>query len=437
MSNFIPAGSHDLSLLAVNLTRRCNLKCAHCYQDASTLHRGDNDELDADEVKSLLDDIASMKQGTMVVLTGGEPLLRQDIEQFVRYGTELGLPMVIGTNGMLLTEKRVKSLKDAGLLGLGISLDSLDQDYHDQFRGYQGAWARTMAGIERCRDQQMDFQLHFSVTRRNSHELKPVIEFAQSCGARALNVFFTICVGRARSQVDVDPKEYEALLAELVRAQSDYPGLILRPRCAPHYKRIAYEMNPQAAVNRISGREADGCIAGIHYARVNYNGGVTACPYIEQEVGNIRSSAFSQLWENADDFILLRGARPVGKCGICEFQNLCGGCRARPLANGGQLMGADDLCNYQPRGQTVRPVIPVAGETPRWSAEAEHRLHRVPAFLRSMVKKRTEVYVQELGEKWIYSRHMSALAAARFGSAGPPALNPADKNAGQFGERHE
>lgn len=437
MDKFTPQDSHNLSLLAINLTRRCNLACAHCYQDAGILNRGDNDELGIGEVKALLDDIAQLEQGTMVVLTGGEPLLRKDIEIFIEHGAALGLPMVIGTNGMLLTENRIASLKNAGLLGLGISLDSLDADCHDRFRGYSGAWAKTLAGIERCRTHGMDFQLHFTVTSHNKHELPSMIEFAQSCGARALNVFFMICVGRAQSCMDIDAEDYESILQDLVHAQPDYPGLILRPRCAPQYKRIAHQMNPQAAVNSISGREADGCIAGIHYARVNYNGGVTACPYIEQEVGNIRQTAFSDLWENAGDFILLRNSRPGGKCSSCEYRMLCGGCRARPLANGGQLMDADDLCAYQPGNRTIGPVISFSGKLPRWSSEAKLRLHRVPAFLRPMVKKRTEIFVHELGEKWIQSRHMSELAAARFGPAGPPSIDLPDITSRKTGDQHE
>ena len=423
IANFMSASAHEVSLLAVNLTRRCNLNCAHCYLDAKTLQQGDDDELSTVEVQALLDDVATLGHGTMIVLTGGEPLLRKDLEILIEHGTGLGLPMVVGTSGMLLTERRVLSLKKAGVLGLGISLDSLQADIHDKFRGYEGAWAKTMAAIERCRRHRLDFQLHFSVTEQNAGELAAMIEFAQSCGARALNVFFLVCVGRAQSFVSLTADRYEAVLVELIQAQADYPDLILRPRCAPHYKRIAYQLQPQAAINRISGREADGCIAGIHYARVNHQGGVTACPYIEQAVGNIRDTAFSALWADAEDFARLRSPELGGKCGICEYRMLCGGCRARPLAAGGELMDADDLCGYQPQKKApITPVVDFTRAEPQWSAEAEQRLARVPEFLRLMVKKRTEAYVSELGEDCVTGRHMAQLAAARFGSAGPPKM---------------
>ncbi len=415
------AATHDLALLAINLTRRCNQSCAHCYLDASTLRATDADELTTVQVKRLLDDVAAMQQGTMVVLTGGEPLIRNDLETLIQYGASLNLPMVIGSNGMMLTQRRVESLQAAGLLGVGISLDSLDPAVHDRFRGHAGAWSKTMAGIECCRRAVVDFQLHFSITDATAEELPSMAEFAYSSGARALNVFFTVCVGRASSLRSVTQQRYESLLAEIIRLQSEYPGLILRPRCAPHFKRIAHQLQPQALTNRISGRDGDGCIAGIHYARVNQHGGVTACPYIEKEVGNIHQQPFSEIWADAEDFRRLREPQLNGKCGACEYRALCGGCRARPLARGLDLMDADDLCTYQPDSSVLLEEISTAdGRQPSWSSSAEQRLSRVPDFLRNMVRKRAEAYVMGLGEDQVKTEHLSQLTAARFGASGPP-----------------
>ncbi len=417
----VPAATvPELSLLAINLTRRCNLECAQCYLDAGILHRGDDDELTAAEITALLDDIAALGHGTLIVLTGGEPLLRRDLEAIVRHGVSVGLPIVIGTNAMMLTERRLQSLVEAGVLGFGISVDSLDPARHDRFRGRPGAWSRTLAGIERCRRQGLDFQLHFAVTDDNADELPAMMEFAQNCGARALNVFFTVCIGRAHSLAAITVDRYERLLTDLVQAQTDHPDLVVRPRCAPHFKRIAHQLRPGARINRISGRESDGCIAGIHYARVNHRGGVTACPYIEHEVGNIRESAFSELWANASDFLRLREPHLQGKCGACEYRLICGGCRARPQASGAGLMGADDICGYQPRGrELVEPAPGLAQHAPGWSEDAQLRLSRVPVFLRTMVKKRAEAYVTQLGENRVTCKHLSDLTAARFGADGP------------------
>ena len=348
----------ELSLLAINLTRRCNLECAHCYLDAGILHRGDGDELNTAEVFALLDDVAALNHGTLIVLTGGEPLLRRDLEEIVRHGVAAGLPMVVGTNAMMLSERRLRSLIDAGVLGFGISVDSLDPAYHDRFRGRVGAWSKTLAAIERCRRQRVDFQLHFTVTDDNADELASMMDFAQDCGARAINVFFMVCTGRAQSWAKLASDRYEKILEDLVRAQADHPDLIVRPRCAPHYKRIAHQLQPGARLNRISGRESDGCIAAIHYARVNHRGGVTACPYIEHEVGNIRVTPFAELWTHADEFSRLRNPELGGKCGdcrACRDRSSCGG--SRPTARGGR--GAPPCVGAAAAGERA-PLPPCA-----------------------------------------------------------------------------
>ncbi|MCZ7676178.1 MAG: radical SAM protein [Roseovarius sp.] len=151
-------------LVALNLTRRCNLACAHCYLDAGARAATDPEELGTDEVRALIDDIAALGGETMVVLTGGEPLLRRDIEPIAAHAAGLGLMVVVGTNGMALTRWRVATLQGAGVAGVGISVDSLDPERHDAFRGLPGGFARTMDGIDNCRRAGLGFQIHFTVT---------------------------------------------------------------------------------------------------------------------------------------------------------------------------------------------------------------------------------------------------------------------------------
>jgi len=412
--------SPELSLLAINLTQRCNLACAHCYLDATTLRDGSDDEMSTSEVCTLLDDIAAMDNGTMVVLTGGEPLARRDIEDIVRHGAGKQLAMVLGTNGALLTRQRVKTLKAAGLMGAGISVDSLDPAFHDQFRGQSGSWQKTMNGIENCREAGLSFQLHFSITDGNAHELNDMIEFARLSEARVMNIFFLVCTGRGESFSDISPLKYEQSLREIVRAQSRYTDLIIRARCAPHYKRVAHQLVPESPLNQISGRDGDGCIAGIHYARVTHDGIVTACPYIETPVGQLKQQKFSEIWKQANDFKSLREPQLSGRCGRCEYRKLCGGCRARPVALGGELMEEDNFCTYVPgNASVIEPLQMRQGEI-SWSAEAEQRLQRIPRFIRKMVKKRAEAYVTEQGETEVTGEHLATLSARRFGGK-PPA----------------
>jgi len=404
---------NNIFLLAINLTSRCNLACHHCYLDADTLQQGGANELMTDEVCNLLDNIALRSTETMVVLTGGEPLVRHDLETLIAHGTQLGLSMVLGTNAVLLTEKRVLSLKKSGLLGVGISLDSLDPAYHDAFRGAPGAWAKTMMGIENCRRHGLSFQIHFSVTENNANELSAMIDFARSSGARVFNAFFLVCTGRGQFLSDISAALYEQVLKNLIAAQAKSQDMIIRPRCAPHYKRIAYQNNPSSPLNRISGNEGDGCIAGTHYCRITPEGFVTACPYIPDAVGNIRERPFWEIWD--ESFQTLRTPALKGDCGDCEYQKLCGGCRARPLAAGGDLMDADSLCAYKPQGGSVIQPLADLASIVKWSPEAKQRMVRIPAFLRKMVTKRAQAYVAELGESLVTPEHLAVLSARRFG----------------------
>jgi len=415
--------ANGLFLLAINLTKRCNLACAHCYMDAETMKHGDKNELTTEEVCGLLDDIAGRSTETMIVLTGGEPLMRGDLEDLVAHGTGRGLAMVVGTNGVALTDKRVQSLKAAGAMGAGISVDSLDPEKHDAFRGLSGAWEKTMLGIEACKRHDLPFQIHFSVTESNAGEVQSMIDFARAAGARVLNVFFLVCTGRGESMSDISPVTYERVLNQLVAAQEQSPDMLIRARCAPHYKRVAYQRNPASTLTRAAGYEGGGCLAGIHYCRITPEGGVTACPYIPEEEGSIRDKKFWDIWNQSPTFQSLRNPQLQGKCGSCEFQKLCGGCRARPLALGGSLMDTDPWCVYVPDGAAVIEPLVEQPKTLSWSAEAEKRLSRVPSFLRKMVKNRAENYVHELGLQRVTEEHLATLSAKRFGSNGPPRPN--------------
>jgi radical SAM protein with 4Fe4S-binding SPASM domain len=410
---------NDLYLLAINLTQRCNLACDHCYLDATTRKEGCSEELSSQEVCNLLDSIAERGNETMVVLTGGEPLMRPDLEIIARHGANLGLAMVLGTNGTLLTEKRINSLKQAGMLGVGISVDSLKAARHDNFRGRRGCWDKTMAAIRSCKRLEFPFQIHFTVTQKNHQELPAMILFCCNQGARVLNVFFLVCTGRGESLVDISPRAYERVLEQLVRAQADYPELIIRPRCAPQFKRVAHQLNPEATVNRISGRDGDGCIAATHYCRVTPKGEVTPCPYIDTAAGSIRQQDFWEIWDHSPDFVELRHPKLQGKCGLCEYRELCGGCRARAIAEGKSITDEDPGCDYQPQAVTViQPWQPIEN-TITWSEEAEARLGRVPGFIRKMVRKKAEAYVQEKGEVLITCEHLNEMTARRFGNRKP------------------
>lgn len=407
-------------LVALNLTERCNLGCAHCYLDARVMKEGAADELATSEVRQVLDSIAEAGPEAMIVLTGGEPLLRPDIEELAAHAGRLGLMVVLGSNGIRLTPGRIASLQRAGVAGIGLSLDSLDPDRHDRFRGRKGAWIKTTDAIDACAAAGMPFQIHFSVTDDTADEIDGMVGFARECGALVLNVFFMVCTGRGEKYSDISPEKYEYVLRRVAGAARNEKRLMVRAKCAPHFKRIAMEMDPDWPITSAHGYDAGGCIAATRYARVTPNGTVTACPFMDTPAGSVRETPFAEIWRNSEHFHALRAPRLEGRCGICEYQKLCGGCRARPLARNGNLMGEDFLCTYEPRGGAVISPLGPQSKALHWTNDAERQLQRVPGFVRRMVRRRAEDHVRGEGRNTVTSDDLQLLKKRRFGDAGPP-----------------
>ena len=405
-------------LVALNLTRRCNLDCAHCYLDAGTRADG-GCELSTAEVLSVIDQVAELNSDAMVVLTGGEPLMRPDITSLARRAADCGLMVVMGTNGMMLDAARVERLQQAGVRAVGISLDSLKPAYHDGFRGLDGAWARTMAGIDACRHGGLMFQIHFSVTDGNAGELDEMIAFCRDAGAAVLNVFFLVCTGRGERVTNISAETYDSVLRRLVVAAREEKELIVRARCAPAFKRMALEADPPLPVTSLKGYDAGGCMAGRSYCRVTPEGELTACPYMEESVGSLRKARLADLWSAAPLFTDLRAPKLEGRCGVCEYGQVCGGCRARPAARYGAVMGEDFLCTYQPGGSAVVSLQAADGPPVAWTADAEARLARVPGFVQRFVRARAEEHARAQGEAEVTAAHLDTLAKRRFGDHVP------------------
>jgi radical SAM protein with 4Fe4S-binding SPASM domain len=210
------------------------------------------------------------------------------------------------------------------------------------------------------------------------------------------------------------------VLRRVTRAARAETGVMVRAKCAPHFKRLAFEHDPAWPITLAQGYEAGGCLAGTRYCRVTPEGEVTACPYMETPAGSVRRRRFADIWANAPQFQALRAPRLEGRCGACEYRKLCGGCRARPAARSGNIFGEDFLCDYAPRGGAVIEPLSRAAAGVAWTEEALARLQRVPPFLRRMVRRRAEEHVRTLGAGAVTTAHMQALARRRFGAAGPP-----------------
>ncbi len=380
-------------LVSWNTTQRCNLRCSHCYLTAGKRAEA---ELSFEEGCQLIDQLAAA--GTrMLILTGGEPLMRRDITELAAHASSRGLLVVLGTNGMLLTRPRARELKAAGVSGAGISLDSLHPERHDGFRGVPGACRGAVRGIRACVAEGLPVLLQMTVLPWNYDEVGDMVELAHTEGATGFTLYFLVCTGRGETLSDITPEQYEQALGSLVEAQRRYPRMMVRARCAPQISRIASRRDSALVGNA-------GCLAARQYCRITPEGEVTPCPYLPLVAGAVRERPFADIWENASLFQRLRGEAPTGRCGRCDFRELCGGCRARAFALTGDLAGEDPWCAYQPPER-----IPARRDgVLLWSAEAEERLQRIPSFIRGRVRFAVERHARSCGKTEITDAELTA-----------------------------
>ncbi len=379
-----------------NTTYRCNLRCSHCYLDTNALTNQSVSELSTQEGYKLIDQMSELNPNLLLILTGGEPLLRKDIYDLSSYASQKGMMVVLGTNGNMIDDDIAKKLKESGVTGIGISLDSVVPERHDKFRGIPGAWDDTLNGIEACRRQGIEFQIQTTVTKENFNEIPNIIEFSYNLGAKVFNLFFLVCTGKGQDLTDITPQQYDQALHQLYDIQKIYHGkMMVGAKCAPHYRRIVYEHDSSSPLIRAY---AGGCPAGTHYCRITPEGNITPCPYMPNVSGNVREKSFVEIWKDTADFHTLRYASLNGRCGVCEFMDICKGCRARALATTGNQMDEDEWCNYTP-GKYGNKVIRLSKSetfgteenfTMNWSPEAKNILKQIPSFGRGMVIKNVE-----------------------------------------------
>ena len=392
-----PAVPH---VVAWNLTRRCNLACAHCYIAAGDWHSAAG-ELTTVEVKRITDEILSVNPAPVFILSGGEPLLRNDLEAIAEHATRGGATVVVGTNGTRLTQERIASLKAAGVRGVAISVDSLDARYHDRFRHGSGALTDTIGAVDRLAAYGLDFIVQTTVTRGNRAELPAIAAWAAERGAVAFNVYFLVETGRAASMPGMTPEENEEVLAELVALEGQYRGrMMIRSKCQPQIMRHVLAGAGDSPMRNYATR----CPCGVQYCRITPEGKLTPCPYLPVPAGDLRVQSFQEVWRDSPVLQLLRAGAPAGKCGRCEYRQVCGGCRARAYAASGELLGEDASCAYEPTGDVAVVAAPVAvryGDAARsdmaWDADAEARMQRVPSFVRGVVMARIEAYARAHG----------------------------------------
>lgn len=340
-----------------NCTRRCNLRCVHCYSQSADRDFGN--ELTHDEGLALLDDLAQF--GVPVVLfSGGEPLLRPDILPLAERAAALGMRAVISTNGTLIDAAMARRLRDVGLSYVGVSLDGLGA-VNDRFRGVEGAFDRAVAGIEHCLAAGIKVGLRFTITRRNYGEIPAIFDLLQRMGIPRICFYHLVYAGRGSNLMaeDLDHAATRRVVDEIIDRTAELhqhghaPEVLTVDNHAdgPYlYLRMLREGNPRAADVMKLLQMNRGNSSGHGIGCVSWDGAVHADQFWRHlSFGNIRERKFSDIWSDISHPVMRqlkdKHSHVKGRCRTCRFLDICGGnFRVRAEAATGDLWGQDPAC---------------------------------------------------------------------------------------------
>jgi radical SAM protein with 4Fe4S-binding SPASM domain len=320
------------------VTTRCNLNCIHCFASSVDSEQA---ELTTDEGKRLLEQIAAVDKIRMIVITGGEPLLRKDIFELVEYAGRLGFHIVFSTNGTLLTPDMAKDLAKLGVANFSISLDGASAKSHETIRRVPGSFQGALAGINAARQSGACVQANFTAMQQNISDLPGVIDLSEDLGADIIMVFQAI-PPKGSVPLELD-KEQQKYLIETIAARQKKTRALIIPVCSPQY--WAWLMERKRA--RWGGAKAfTGCGAGNGFSYIRFDGDVWPCNFIPVSAGNVKKTPFQDIWNHAPGLQeFRRQPRGVkGVCGDCRYEKLCGGCRGRAFIHTGDAKAADPAC---------------------------------------------------------------------------------------------
>lgn len=346
----------ELKWLAWEITRRCNLHCIHC-RSSSKLAADEHPDRSTFLAYDIINDIVSFSN-PVVVLTGGEPLLRDDVFDIAQYGVKKGLRMCLATNGTLITPELCEKIKQSGIKMVSLSLDGSTAEGHDDFRKQSGAFDATVKAARYFSEHGIDFLINSSFAKRNQHDIANCFRLAKNLGAKAWYLFMVVPTGRGSELLDelISLEDYQEILDWHVQTERDENEILMRPTCAPHYYRIRFEYAKQknnlAKMRKLSFSPtgSKGCIAGQTIAFLNVDGDVMPCSYLPLSAGNVYEKKFQEIWEYSELFNRYRSYSSYqGRCGSCEYIKICGGCRARAYMIHGDDLAEEPFCDYVPK----------------------------------------------------------------------------------------
>jgi radical SAM protein with 4Fe4S-binding SPASM domain len=335
-----------------NLTRRCNLACQHCYMDA----RGEADgELGLEEGVRLVDELADLKI-PILILTGGEPLMSRNFYPLAFHARDVGLATVISTNGTLITPEVARLLAEARIRYVGVSLDSAAPKKHDLFRGAAGAHDRALQGLRNARDAGLKTGLRVTLTRDNWQDIPDLLELALAEEIPRFCLYHLVPTGRgaAIAERDVTPEQRRSVIRFLAEAAVELKNRKIEilttdsPMDGAYLLELLKDDPRREEVRRLL-TNAGGCSTGVKVANINHRGDVHPCHFMPQVVvGNVRERSFRDIWIDhpSEELLTLRKMRSClkGKCGKCDYLDLCGGCRQKAYYYCKDLMGEDPTC---------------------------------------------------------------------------------------------
>ena len=339
-------------LVIWEVTQACDLACVHCR--ASAQPERNPAELSTEQGYRLLDEIRSFGEPLMV-FTGGDPLKRPDLYELIRYSVKIGLRTNVTPSATpLLTAEAIEGFQAAGIARMAISLDGPDAAMHDEFRGIPGTFDRAMFALRHARDIGLDTQLQTTVSRRNMARLAEVAEIAKEVRTRMWSLFFLIVTGRAEEGDDLLAPEYEQVFEFMYELSKTAPFGVKTTE-AMHYRRYVAQRikaehgateNPNA--KGVAFRTA-GVSDGKGFVFVSHTGEIFPSGFFPVSGGNVLADSLTDVYRNSDLFLTLRDtSQRHGKCGICEYRNICGGSRSRAYALTGDFLAEDPRCVYQP-----------------------------------------------------------------------------------------
>jgi heme b synthase len=357
-------GTPPLRLAAWEITRSCNLACRHCRAEAHPdAYPG---ELSTEEAKKLIESFTECGD-PIIILTGGEPLLRPDVFELAEHARAVGLRCVMAPNGTLIDAAAARNIRSSGIARCSVSLDGADAASHDSLRGVPGAFDAALRGIEHLKAGGVEFQINSTVTKSNLHSFRDIFTLARSLGAAAWHIFLLVPMGRAAQLGEevISAAEYEETLNWFYDFRKS-AGMSLKATCAPHYYRILRQRaHAEGLKVDFSGFGMDavsrGCLGGTGFCFISHTGQVQPCGYLELDCGNVRAAPFPKLWRSSEHFLEFRDrSRYKGKCGRCEYHRVCGGCRARAYSLTGDHLAEEPLCVWQPAPPAAAEASPCA-----------------------------------------------------------------------------